>query len=87
LAGKKIDRNGHTKIKGFHSLNPEQKELLKKLYIWRFYRAKDENRAVFMFLPDSSLLGLVCEPQRPEKYLSQRKMQVYGTEIERIIRH
>jgi ribonuclease D len=84
---KKIDRNGHTKIKGFHSLNPEQKELLKKLYIWRFYRAKDENRAVFMFLPDSSLLGLVCEPQRPEKYLSQRKMQVYGTEIERIIRH
>jgi len=55
---KRIDRQGHTKISGYNSLNQQQKDLLKKLYIWRFHRAKDENRAVFMFLPDSDLLGL-----------------------------
>lgn len=83
---KRLDRNGHTKIKGYFLLNPEQKEMLKRLYIWRFYRAKDENRAVFMFLPDSQLLALAQDAQHPEKYLSQRKLNTYGEEIEKIIK-
>jgi ribonuclease D len=84
---KTFNRQGYRKIKGYDCLNREQKELFKKLYIWRFQRAKEENRAIFMFLPDNNLLGLVQDAGHPEKYLSQRKMKMYGTEIERIIKH
>jgi ribonuclease D len=84
---KRIDRQGHTKISGYNSLNQKQKDLLKKLYFWRFHRAKDENRAVFMFLPDSNLLGLAQDIEHPEEYLSQRKMKVYGEELNRIIKN
>jgi ribonuclease D len=84
---KRIDRQGHTKISGYNSLNHKQKDLLKRLYIWRFHRAKDENRAVFMFLPDNNLLGLAQDIGHHEKYLSQRKMKVYGAEIEQIIKN
>ncbi|MGO8716028.1 MAG: ribonuclease D [Smithella sp.] len=84
---KRLDRHGHTKIKGYYCLNQEQKELIKRLYVWRFHRAKDENRAVFMFLPDKNLLELAQDTESPEKYLSQRKLKLYGDEIERIINH
>lgn len=84
---KRIDRRGQTRIKGYDSLKQEQKELLKRLYIWRFYRAKQENRAVFMFLPDNNLLALAQDTEHPEKYLSQRKIKVYGEEIDRIIKN
>ncbi len=82
---KQFNRKGYKRIKGYECLHPEQKELFKKLYIWRYHRAKAENRAVFMFLADSNLLGLVQDTLHPEKYLSQRKMKDYGEEVERII--
>lgn len=82
---KRFNRQGYRKIKGYDYLNQEQKELFKKLYIWRFHRAKAENRAIFMFLTDSNLLGLAQDTGHPGKYLSQRKMKVYGAEVERII--
>ena len=82
-----FNRQGYRKIKGYDGLNQEQKDLLKRLYIWRFNRAKEENRAVFMFLPDKNLLDMTLDVGQPEKYLSQRKMKVYGEEIERIIKH
>jgi ribonuclease D len=82
---KRLDRQGHTKIKGYYCLNQEQKELFKRLYIWRFHRAKQENRAMFMFLPDKNLLELAQDTESPEKYLSQRKLKLYGDEIERLI--
>jgi ribonuclease D len=83
---KRINRHGHTKIKGYYCLNDEQRELFKKLYAWRFHRAKEENRAIFMFLPDKNLLELAQDTENPEKYLSQRKLKLYGTEIEQILR-
>ena len=83
---KRINRYGHTKIKGYYCLNDEQRELFKKLYAWRFHRAKEENRAIFMFLPDKSLLELAQDADNPEKYLSQRKLKLYGAEIEQIIK-
>jgi ribonuclease D len=82
---KRIDRHGHKKIKGYYCLNDEQRELFKKLYAWRFHRAKEENRAIFMFLPDKNLLELAQNTENPEKYLSQRKLKLYGAEIEQII--
>jgi len=84
---KRLDRHGYTKIKGYHGLNQEQRELFKKLYIWRFHRAREENRAVFMFLADKNLLELAQDTENPEKYLSQRKLKLYGDEIDRIIKH
>jgi ribonuclease D len=83
---KRINRHGHTKIKGYYCLNEEQRELFKKLYAWRFHRAKEENRAIFMFLPDKQLLELTQNSESPEKYLSQRKLKLYGAEIEQIIK-
>lgn len=82
-----FNRQGYRKIKGYDLLNREQKDLLKKLYIWRFHRAKEENRAIFMFLPDKNLLDLTLDVGHPEKYLSQRKLKVYGAEIERMMKN
>jgi superfamily II DNA helicase RecQ len=67
-------------------LNDEQRELFKRLYAWRFQRAKEENRAIFMFLPDKNLLELAQDTGNIEKYLSQRKLKLYGAEIEQIIK-
>ena len=83
---KRINRYGHTKINGYYCLNEEQRELFKKLYAWRFHRAKEENRAIFMFLPDKNLLELAQNTENPEKYLSQRKLKLYGAEIDQIIK-
>jgi ribonuclease D len=83
---KRIDRHGHTKIKGYYSLNQEQKELFKRLYTWRFRRAKEENRAIFMFLPDKNLLEIAQSIENIEEYLSPEKIKLYGTELKQIIK-
>jgi len=82
---KRIDRRGYTKIAGYYSLNSEQKELLKKLYAWRFQRAKEENRAIFMFLPDNNLLELAQNLGNIKEILPAEKFKLYGTQLERII--
>jgi ribonuclease D len=84
---RRLNRQGYLKIKGYESLDHDKKELFKKLYLWRFRRAKEENRAVFMFLPDKNLLDLTLDAGHPEKYLSRRKLKVYGEEVERIIKN
>ena len=82
---KRIDRRGYTKIAGYYSLNQEEKELLKKLYAWRFQRAKEENRAIFMFLPDNNLLELAQNLGNIKEILPAEKFKLYGTQLERII--
>ena len=83
---KRIDRQGHTKIKGYYCLNQEQRELCKRLYVWRFQRAKEENRAIFMFLPDKNLLGIAQNIKNIEEYLSQQKLKLYDAELKQIIK-
>ncbi|MGA2526547.1 MAG: ribonuclease D [Smithellaceae bacterium] len=83
---KRVDRHGHTKIKGYYCLNQEQKELFKRLYFWRFQRAKEQNRAIFMFLPDKNLLELAQDHNNLQEYLSQEKIKLCGAEIEQIIK-
>lgn len=83
---KRFNRQGYKRVKGYDNLDRDQKELFKKLYIWRFHRAKAENRAVFMFLSDSHLLGLAQDAGHPERFLSQRKMNAYGAEVNRLIK-
>ncbi|HDQ04935.1 MAG TPA: ribonuclease D [Deltaproteobacteria bacterium] len=82
---KKIDRQGHTKIKGYRDLNQEQKDLLKKLYVWRFRRAEKINRPLFMFLSDRSLVSLAQDKESIEEYLSADKIKLYGEEIRKIV--
>jgi len=84
---KRIDHRGHMKINGYYRLNQEQKELLKKLYGWRFCRAKEENRAIFMFMPDKTMLDLVQDPQNIREYLKPEKAEKYGLELEHIIKN
>ncbi len=83
---KRIDRHGYTKIKGYYCLNQEQKELFKRLYAWRFRRAKEENCAIFMFLPDKNLLELAQCIEKIEEYLSPKKIKLYGVELKQIIK-
>ncbi|MEI6608878.1 MAG: ribonuclease D [Deltaproteobacteria bacterium] len=80
-----IDRRGYAKIAGYYSLNSEQKELLKKLYAWRFQRAKEENRAIFMFLPDNNLLELAQNHGNINDILPAEKFKLYGEQLELII--
>jgi ribonuclease D len=80
-----FDRRGYSKIKGYYALAREQKELLKKLYIWRFEQAKEANCAVFMFLPDEKLAELVQKKDRLQDILSPEKYRRYRSEIEKIL--
>jgi ribonuclease D len=82
---KKIDRRGHIRITGYYLLDQQQKELLKKLYVWRFQRAKEENRAIFMFLPDKTLLDIAQNTENFIDMLPQEKKNKYGRELEHII--
>lgn len=80
-----FDRHGYSKIKGYYALSREQKELLKKLYIWRFEQAKEANCAVFMFLPDEKLAELVQKKDSLQDILSPEKYKRYKGEIENIL--
>jgi len=80
-----FDRRGYSKIKGYYTLAREQKELLKKLYIWRFEQAKVANCAVFMFLPDDTLAELVQNADNLQDILSPEKYRRYGNDLERIL--
>jgi len=82
---KTIDRRGHTKLAGYYSLNQEKKDLLKKLYAWRFQRAKEENRAIFMFLPDKNLLEIAQNVENIKEILPPEKFKLYGAQLEQII--
>lgn len=80
-----FDKRGHTRIAGYYSFSQQQKELLKKLYAWRFQRAKDENRAIFMFLPDKTLSELVQSGAGWREISLPDKARYYEEELERII--
>lgn len=80
-----FDRRGYSKIKGYYALAREQKELLKRLYVWRFEHAKEANCAIFMFLPDEALAELAQKSDNLRNILSPDKYRRYGSDLERII--
>lgn len=80
-----FDKRGYSKIKGYHALPREQKDLLKKLYLWRFEQAKEANCAVFMFLTDEKLAELALHRDSVQDILSPEKYRRYGTDLERIL--
>ncbi|MFO7568999.1 MAG: ribonuclease D [Smithellaceae bacterium] len=80
-----FDRRGYAKIKGYYALERTQKELLKKLYLWRFDKAKEANCAIFMFLQDDTLAELVQNKNSIREILSPDKYRRYGSDLERIL--
>ena len=80
-----FDRRGYSKIKGYYALAREQRELLKRLYVWRFEHARETNCAVFMFMPDETLAELVQNKDSLQDILSPEKYKRYGNDLERIL--
>lgn len=55
---KSLDPRGHRKIQGYSALNAEQKKRLKDVYVWRYKKAREINRAIFMILSNANLLEI-----------------------------
>jgi ribonuclease D len=53
-----LDRSAHRKIAGYAQLTSGQKERLRLLCRWRFEKAEEINRACFMLISDTQLIGL-----------------------------
>jgi ribonuclease D len=53
-----MDRLAHRRLPGFATLTAEQKERLRKLFRWRFEKAQEIDRALFMIVPDQQLVAL-----------------------------
>ncbi|MBP7232276.1 MAG: ribonuclease D [Syntrophaceae bacterium] len=83
---REFDRRGYVKIKGYHALAHDQKELFKKLYVWRYERAKEANCAVFMFLPDEKLTALAQKQNKDnlQNILSPEQYRLYRADLERL---
>lgn len=80
-----FDRHGYSKIKGYYALERGQKDLLKKLYHWRFEKAREADCAVFMFLPDDALAEMVQNRDNLREILSPEKYRRYGSDLARIL--
>ena len=80
-----FDRRGYAKIKGYYAMEQEQKELLKKLYVWRFEKAREADCAVFMFLPDDTLAEVVQHKDSLRDVLPPEKYKRYGSDIESLL--
>ncbi len=80
-----FDRRGYAKIKGYYALEKEQRDLVKKLYLWRFEKAREADCAVFMFLPDDKLAQLAQNRQCARDILSPEKYSRFGGDLERVL--
>jgi len=84
---KTINHHGYRHIPGFNNLSAAEKERLKLLYRWRFQKAKDSNRAIFMICSDQELLRIAAATlSSPVSLitgagLSPDKVQRYGREL------
>jgi ribonuclease D len=55
---KAFDATGHRRIKAYHLLTAAQKKRLRGLFRWRFQKARELNRAIFMVLSEQDLVNL-----------------------------
>lgn len=80
-------RRAHERIEGYETLTTDQKSRLKRLYHWRFAKAKDINRSLFMVLSDQDLLRISQSRARSpealveEGILPREKANRYGMEV------
>lgn len=85
------EKGGHEKIKGYDTLNHHERRRLQRLYRWRFQKAREKNRAIFMILTDETLLKLAkVECASPSDLttlglLPREKTQAYSGEIIKLL--
>ena len=84
---KALDNNGHKKIASYYTLTEKQKECLRRLFRWRFEKAKEINRAIFMILSDQALvhlssleIGSINELME-DRLLPAEKVRLFGAEL------
>lgn len=89
---KALDRTAHRRLPGYATLTVEQKGHLRRLFRWRFEKAQETNRSLFMILPDQHLVGL-SRLESPSLLsmtglglLSPEKVQRFGTELLALLR-
>jgi ribonuclease D len=84
---KTLDIQAHKKIKPYAFLSVDQKKSLKLLWSWRFQKARDLNRAIFMILSDQELVhltkieNLTRTGLKTEGALSTERAARFGEEI------
>ena len=84
---KTLDIQAHKKIKPYAFLSADQKKSLKLLWSWRFQKARDLNRAIFMILSDQELVNLTKIENltrtglKTEGALSTERAARFGEEI------
>jgi ribonuclease D len=84
---KDLDKEGYKKIARYYTLTDTQRERLKHLFRWRYGKAKEINRAIFMILSDQDLVelsalevGSVHELQE-SGFLPGEKLHLFGAEL------
>jgi len=88
---KTLNSKGYLKIKGTGNLGEYQRRRLKKLFRWRFKKAKETNMARFMILSDQNLLDLSkteihsIESLKQIGKLPHKKVEIFGQEIIKIL--
>ena len=55
---KTLDRLAHRRLPGYATLTREQKDHLRRLFLWRFEKAEETNCALFMIIADRQLIDL-----------------------------
>jgi ribonuclease D len=89
---KVLDSSGYLKIKGAGDMDMRQIKRLKKLFGWRFKKAKEINMARFMVLSDHDMINLAesginsTESLEKSGVLSSGKMKKFGREIVDILK-
>ncbi len=84
---KDLDKEGHKKIPRYYALTDQQKERLKRLFRWRYGKAKEINRAIFMVLSDQDLVQLSAlevgsvNELMATGFLPGEKLRLFGAEL------
>jgi ribonuclease D len=84
---KDLDKDGYKKIARYYTLTDQQKERLKYLFRWRYGKAKEINRAIFMVLSDQDLVELSAlevgsvHELKASGFLPGEKLHLFGAEL------
>jgi ribonuclease D len=89
---KTLDRLAHRRLPGFAGLTAEQKERLRRLFRWRFEKAQEIDRALFMIVSDQHLVAL-ARLEQPSLdslagvgLLTPETVQRFGAELLAVLR-
>jgi ribonuclease D len=89
---KSLDRFAYRRLPGFAALTAGQKERLRELFRWRFEKAQEIDRALFMILSDQQLVALArlehafLDTLAGAGLLNPEKVHRFGAELLAILR-